>query len=73
MKLAAEISVPLQVRDFVEAGEHQRQLEEFLDLIRARYPDATLTVRERRQRIKSQPSPTAGRRFATGALHQYDE
>ena len=73
MKLTGEISVPLETHDFVEAGEHQRQLEAFLDIIRASYPGASLKLRERRERATRGPSPVAGRRVASGALRKYDE
>jgi hypothetical protein len=50
MKLCGQISVELTVDDFVEAADHQRRLEALLATIRASYPDATLAMRERRER-----------------------
>jgi hypothetical protein len=50
MKLHGQISIELEVGDFVEAAEHQRRLEALLAQVRATYPDAVLVMRERRER-----------------------
>jgi hypothetical protein len=50
MKLSGQISIELTVDDFVAAADHQRRLEGLLRLIRDSYPDATLAMRERRER-----------------------
>jgi hypothetical protein len=50
MKLCGQISIELTVDDFVEAADHQKRLESLLKLIKDSYPDATLAMRERRQR-----------------------
>jgi hypothetical protein len=50
MKLCGQISVELTVDDFVAAADHQRRMEGLLALIRDTYPDATLAMRERRER-----------------------
>ena len=50
MKLCGQISVELSVDDYVEAADHQRRLEQILKLVREAYPDATLAMRERRER-----------------------
>src|SRR6478609_5448792 len=73
MKLCGQISVELNVDDYIEAADHQKRLEDILKLVRDAYPEATLAMRERRQR-KAMPltraAPRAGR---TGALNRYDE
>ncbi len=61
MKLCGQISVELTVGDFVEAADHQKRLEGLLAQIRATYPDATLAVRERRQRKDFGLTPAAQR------------
>ena len=73
MKLWGQISVELNVGDYVEAADHQKRLEEILKQVRQLYPDAKLAMRERRQR-RSTPvvralSPGAG----TGRLNTYAE
>jgi hypothetical protein len=50
MKLCGQISIELTVDDFIEAADHQKRLEGLLRLIKDSYPDATLAMRERRQR-----------------------
>ena len=71
MKLCGQISVVLNVGDYIEAAVHQKQLEDILQLVRDAYPDATLEMRERRER-KAMPVTRAARRLAaTGALNRY--
>ncbi|MFL5297340.1 MAG: hypothetical protein ACJ798_13245 [Phenylobacterium sp.] len=62
MKLCGQISIELTVDDFVEAADHQRRLELLLGTIRASYPEATLAMRERRERkpLALTPAPTGG-------------
>jgi len=50
MKLCGQISIELTVDDFVAAADHQRRLQALLELIRDTYPEATLAMRERRER-----------------------
>jgi hypothetical protein len=50
MKLCGQISVELNVGDYVEAADHQKRLEDILRQVRAAYPEATLSMRERRER-----------------------
>lgn len=73
MKLWGQISVELTVGDYVEAADHQRRLEDILRLVKDAYPEATLSMRERRQR-KAQPLVRALPRSATtGKLNDYYE
>ena len=63
MKLCGQISVELNVGDYVEAADHQKRLEEILRQVRAAYPDATLSMRERRERkalALTRAAPTGG-------------
>jgi hypothetical protein len=57
MKLCGQISIELTVDDFVAAADHQRKLEALLATIRATYPEATLAMRERRERRALALSP----------------
>lgn len=73
MKLWGQISVELNVGDYVEAADHQKRLEDILKQVRELYPDAKLAMRERRQRrstpvVRALP-PGAG----TGRLNAYAE
>ena len=58
MKLRARIVVDIDVVNYVEAAEHQRQLESLLRDVRARYATAQLQIRERRER-NAQLAPEA--------------
>jgi hypothetical protein len=66
MVLCGQISIELTVDDFVAAADHQRRIQGLLNLIRQAYPDATLTLRERRQRraptlMRAPPGAAAAR------------
>lgn len=70
MKLCGQISIELTVDDFVEAADHQRRLEQLLATIRASYPEATLAMRERRERkaLTLSPAPAGA---TPAALRRY--
>jgi hypothetical protein len=73
MKLWGQISIELNVEYFVEAADHNKRLEDMLRLVRASYPEATLAMRERRQR---RPTPVVRARppgLGTGRLNDYAE
>lgn len=61
MVLCGQFSIELNVEDFVAAADHQRRFLDLLTLIRESYPDATLTLRERRPRkaLHLLPAPRA--------------
>jgi len=71
MKLCGQISIELTVGDFVEAADHQKRLEGLLSLIRGSYPEATLAMRERRERKALSLARAAPRR--PDGLMQYGE
>ncbi|MBS0363072.1 MAG: hypothetical protein JSR98_16970 [Proteobacteria bacterium] len=50
MTLCGQISIELVVGDFVEAADHQRRIEALMAHIQQVYPQATLNMRERRER-----------------------
>ena len=62
MKLSGQISVELTVDDFIAAADHQKRLEGLLAMIRDFYPDATLSMRERRERKSLALAPAPGGR-----------
>ncbi len=70
VKLLGQISVEITATDFVDAADHQRRLEQLLGQVREAYPQATLVIRERRERKNrrglDQP-PSA----STGKLNRY--
>lgn len=50
MNLRATIIIDIRVDNFMEAGEHQKRLLEFLESIRKTYPVATLDLKVPRPR-----------------------
>lgn len=76
MKLCGQISIELMVDDFVAAADHQRRLEGLLGVIRDSYPEATLAMRERRERkdmgLPCAP-PRAASRAGADTLARYGE
>jgi hypothetical protein len=50
MRLRAQIVVDFNAEDYVEAATHQRTLEQLLDHVRGQYPNAHVSIRERRER-----------------------
>ncbi|MCR5880295.1 hypothetical protein [Phenylobacterium sp. J367] len=71
MKLSGQISVELNVADYVEAADHQQRLERILERIRDIYPDATLAMRERRQPKAGPVSPPP--QSVSRIAQRYDE
>ena len=70
MKLCGQISIDLPVGDYFTTADHKRRLEEILGFVRSHYPEATLEVRERRERKPLQLTQAAPRSW-TGALNLY--
>ena len=70
MKLSGQISIDLPAGDYFAAADHRRRLDEILTYIRESYPEATLSIRERRERRALQLTPAAPR-ASTGALNAY--
>ena len=73
MKLCGQISIELNVCDYIEAADHQKRREDILRLVRDAYPDATLAMRERRQRKAVPLSRAAPKAASTGALNRYTD
>ena len=70
MKLRGQISIEFPDEDYFAIADHKRRLEDILAYIRNSYPDATLALRERRERRALELSHAAPR-AATGALNSY--
>lgn len=68
--LRAEFVIDFDAADFVEAGVHQRSLAEVFAGLQQQYPDAKLSIRERRQRgLKERELAPAA--ISTGKLRTY--
>lgn len=57
MRLRAQITIDIEARDFVDAADHQRRLEELVQAIKGEYSQAALLLRERRERGNSDLRP----------------
>jgi hypothetical protein len=57
MRLRAQITIDIEARDFVDAADHQRRLEELVQEIKGEYSQAELQLRERRERGNSDLRP----------------
>lgn len=62
IRIRATITMEIAASDFIEAGEHQRRLDQHVQQLRAAYPDAVLDLREARVRTtggtpRREPAP----------------
>ncbi|MDO1558858.1 hypothetical protein Q0812_05390 [Brevundimonas sp. 2R-24] len=74
MKLRAQITIDINVSDYVGAAEHQRRVEALMETVSKTYPDATLQFRERRDRgpqPAGRPAPERPSHY-TGRMAEYD-
>ncbi|NEX92814.1 hypothetical protein [Caulobacter sp. 17J65-9] len=72
MRLRAQITIDIEAADFLEAADHQRQLETILGQVKKNYMQAALQLRERRQRAASRAiAPKAPLKHYTGKLSAY--
>jgi len=73
MRLRAEIVIEIEAGDFVVAAEHQRRVETLHAAVREAYPQACMTLRERKERTAArqvQAEPPAVL-HQTGRLNAY--
>jgi hypothetical protein len=70
MRYCGQISIEFPAEDYFSLADHRERLEDILAYIRTRYPDASLALRERRNR-RALPNHHAQPRAMTGALNQY--
>ena len=54
MRLRAQIIVDIDAADYVEAAAHQSALQRHLEQIQETYPNASMSMRERRERRHDQ-------------------
>lgn len=70
MKLRGQILIEFPAEDYFAIADHKKRLEDILSYIRKSYPEATLALRERRER-RALSLSHAPPRAATGALNPY--
>lgn len=74
MKVRATITIDIDAVDFIEAAEHQRQVETLLGEVKKAYGAAVLDFRERRTSRRDRirvPPPTRQVNSKTGRLKTY--
>lgn len=71
MKIRAQITIDMEVEDYVAAAGHQRRVEEFYRQIRACYGDAALQLNPVRTRTVMRPDDRRRLKRRTGALAVY--
>jgi hypothetical protein len=68
--LRAVITIEFEADDFVAAAAHQNTLETLISKLAENYPDARLTLRERRDRGPKE-ADVRPLRLTTGRVHRY--
>lgn len=71
LRLKVQLALEIDADDFIEAANHQRQLEDILASMRRLYPLARLIITERRGRGVRPTAVLRGR--SSGALNVYDD
>jgi hypothetical protein len=76
MKLRAEISIEIDADDYIAAADHQRSVEMLFGDVKAQYGQASLAIRQMRERQPAAPRPRRQEprhRHHTGNLALYKE
>jgi hypothetical protein len=76
MKLRAEICIEIEADDYIAAADHQRSVERLFGDVKAQYGQASLAIRQMRERHSPQTSPRRQEprhRHHTGNLALYKE
>ena len=72
LKLRIDISIEIEAEDFIEAAGHQAAIQAHVEAMQADYPQATMTIRERRGPRMTPVKRTAKLR-RSGVLQPYAE
>lgn len=74
MKLRAQITIDIDVDDFIEAADHQRRVSLIAASVRREYAQADLVFRQRRERsgrLHPMPAPRGAVHY-TGRMREYE-
>ena len=72
VRLSAEIVIEIEAPDFAVAAEHQRRVEVLHEAVRQAYPQASMLLRERKERASARQIQNARPMVhQTGRLHAY--
>ena len=70
LKLRIDISIEIDAADFIEAASHQGAMQRHVETLREEYPQAVMTIKERRgPRLTPVKRPEKPRR--SGVLQHY--
>ena len=70
LKLRIDISIEIEAADFIEAASHQGAMQRHVETLREEYPQAVMTIKERRgPRLTPVKRPEKPRR--SGVLQHY--
>lgn len=72
LKLRIDITVEIEAADFIEAAGHQGAFQHHLNALQSEYPQAAMTIRERRGPRLS-PVKRSEKMRRSGALQPYAE
>lgn len=72
VRLRVTVTIDIDAADFLEAAEHQKRVEKYLDSVQAEYPSAFVSVKQRRRASSEGPSTPRTLKYSTGRLNAYD-
>jgi hypothetical protein len=72
LKLRIDISVEIEAADFIEAAGHQGAFQLHMDALQVEYPQAAMTIRERRG-PRMTPVKRSEKLRRSGVLQPYAE
>ncbi len=72
VRLRVTVTIDIDAADFLEAAEHQKRVEKYLNTVQSEYPSASLAVKQRRRPSSEGPAAPRALKFKTGRLNAYD-
>lgn len=72
VRLRVTVTIDIDAADFLEAAEHQKRVEKYLDSVQTEYPSAFVSVKQRRRAGADGPATPRTLKFSTGRLSSYD-
>jgi hypothetical protein len=70
--LRATITIDVEALDYLEAAEHQKRIETHLEDLKQAYPEAWMTLSERRRPPSAGPAAPRKLYLRSGRLNAYE-